>query len=224
LSCTITYLNHQDQSCTWRRTNQPASTNARRCCNQFNKRSSRCPKFIHGIFYFGWRPCWVAKDSESCELVKILVYTFWINIYLLNLELAFYNKIRIRNVFNCFFHISRNTLPGVIPYVLIAVFFFWYIPEARIFPHLQLTVPRTLPQHTIIQGEMLLPSILVQTQVRVWHLWGKGECSLYVRLTPHSLNPNRQDGEKGLWRSEKRGMLHGARKLVKAVVQRVSLN
>jgi len=32
-------------------TNQPASANERRCCRQFNKRSSRCPKFIHGIFY-----------------------------------------------------------------------------------------------------------------------------------------------------------------------------
>ena len=31
--------------------------------------------------------------------------------------------------------LSRNPLPSVIPYVLIAVFFLGFIPEAWIFPH-----------------------------------------------------------------------------------------
>jgi hypothetical protein len=34
-----------------------------------------------------------------------------------------------------FFQFSRNPLPGVVPYVLIAVFFLGFIPEAWIFPH-----------------------------------------------------------------------------------------
>jgi len=58
--------------------------------------------------------------------------------------LHFTIKIKIINVFTCFIHFYRNPLPGVIPYVLIAVFFLGFVPQAGYFLPLQLIAPGTL--------------------------------------------------------------------------------